>query len=64
MVTAGVQDNRKDHAEVIIEMALRKLSRVKALNGEADFPMHIRMGVHSGPVVAGIIGSHRFLYDV
>ncbi|WP_170431833.1 adenylate/guanylate cyclase domain-containing protein [Ruegeria arenilitoris] len=64
MVTAGVQDNRNDHAEVIIEMALRKLSQVKALNGETDFPMHIRMGVHSGPVVAGIIGSHHFPYDV
>ncbi|WP_170328564.1 adenylate/guanylate cyclase domain-containing protein [Ruegeria arenilitoris] len=64
MVAAGVPDDRTDHAEVIVEMALRMLSQVEALNMETDYPMHIRIGVHSGPVVAGIIGSHRFLYDV
>ncbi|WP_298856144.1 adenylate/guanylate cyclase domain-containing protein [uncultured Ruegeria sp.] len=64
MVAAGVPDHRDDHAEVIVEMAHRMLSQVEALNLELDNPMHIRIGVHSGPVVAGIIGSHRFLYDV
>ncbi|WP_420586112.1 adenylate/guanylate cyclase domain-containing protein [Ruegeria sp.] len=64
MVAAGVPDGREDHAEVIVEMALRMLDQVEALNFEMDHPMHIRVGVHTGPVVAGIIGSHRFLYDV
>ncbi|MDA7965788.1 adenylate/guanylate cyclase domain-containing protein, partial [Ruegeria sp.] len=64
MVAAGVPDGRADHAEVIVEVALRMLDQVEALNRETDYPMHIRVGVHSGPVVAGIIGSHRFLYDV
>nr|WP_255733566.1 adenylate/guanylate cyclase domain-containing protein [Ruegeria sp. Ofav3-42] len=64
MVAAGVPDGRADHAEVIVEMALRMLDQVEALNLERDHPMHIRVGVHTGPVVAGIIGSHRFLYDV
>ncbi|WP_217357287.1 adenylate/guanylate cyclase domain-containing protein [Ruegeria atlantica] len=64
MVAAGVPNGREDHAEVIVEMALRMLDKVEALNLETDYPMHIRVGVHSGPVVAGIIGSHRFLYDV
>nr|WP_170766457.1 adenylate/guanylate cyclase domain-containing protein [Ruegeria lacuscaerulensis] len=64
MVAAGVPNGREDHAEVIVEMALRMLDQVEALNLETDYPMHIRIGVHSGPVVAGIIGSHRFLYDV
>ncbi len=64
MVAAGVPDDREDHAEVIVEMALRMLEQVEALNHETHHPMHIRVGVHSGPVVAGIIGSQRFLYDV
>ena len=64
MVAAGVPDHRDDHAEVVVEMAHRMLSQVEALNLELDNPMHIRIGIHSGPVVAGIIGSHRFLYDV
>lgn len=64
MVAAGVPEDREDHAEVIVEMALKMLEQVEALNHETDHPMHIRVGVHSGPVVAGIIGSHRFLYDV
>ena len=64
MVAAGVPEGRSDHAEVIVEMALRMLSQVEALNLEMEHPMHIRIGVHSGPVSAGIIGSHRFLYDV
>jgi len=64
MVAAGVPEGRSDHAEVIVEMALRMLSQVEELNHEMEYPMHIRIGIHSGPVVAGIIGSHRFLYDV
>ncbi|WP_214646825.1 adenylate/guanylate cyclase domain-containing protein [Ruegeria lacuscaerulensis] len=64
MVAAGVPDHRDDHAEVIVEMAHRMLAQVEALNREVDHPMHIRIGIHSGPVVAGIIGSHRFLYDI
>lgn len=64
MVAAGVPEHRDDHAEVIVEMAHRMLSRVEVLNHEMGYSVHIRIGVHSGPVVAGIIGSHRFLYDV
>ncbi|WP_029621832.1 adenylate/guanylate cyclase domain-containing protein [Ruegeria conchae] len=64
MAAAGVPDHRNDHAEVMVELACRMLSQVEALNHELDYPMHLRIGVHSGPVVAGIIGSHRFLYDV
>ncbi|KIC15190.1 adenylate/guanylate cyclase domain-containing protein [Leisingera sp. ANG-Vp] len=64
MVAAGVPDSRDDHAQVTVEMALRMLALIEELTLEMDHPMQIRIGVHSGPVVAGIIGSHRFLYDV
>nr|WP_170754419.1 adenylate/guanylate cyclase domain-containing protein [Ruegeria lacuscaerulensis] len=64
MAAAGVPDHRGDHAEAVVEMALRMLAVVEFLNHELDHPMDVRIGIHSGPVVAGIIGSHRFLYDV
>jgi class 3 adenylate cyclase len=40
---------------------LTALERVNAL---AEVPFQMRIGIHTGPVVAGVIGSHRFLYDI
>ena len=64
MVVAGVPDSREDHAEVLVEMAMRMVAHVEALSAETENALQIRIGIHSGPVVAGIIGTHRFLYDV
>ena len=64
MVVAGVPERRSDHAEVVAEMALRMTAGLDALNADSQTALQIRIGIHSGPVVAGIIGTHRFLYDV
>ncbi len=64
MVVAGVPERRPDHAEVIAEMALRMMESLDAANAESETALQIRIGIHSGPAVAGIIGTHRFLYDV
>ena len=64
MVVAGVPERRPDHAEVVAEMALRMIESLDALNANSPTALQIRIGIHSGPVVAGIIGTHRFLYDV
>jgi class 3 adenylate cyclase len=64
MVVAGVPEPRADHAQAIAEMALRMIETVKRANRELETPFKARIGIHSGPVVAGIIGTHRFLYDV
>jgi class 3 adenylate cyclase len=41
------------------------LTALEQINGtNQDSPLQIRIGIHTGPVVAGIIGHHKFIYDV
>ncbi len=63
MVAAGVPEPRPDHAQAIAELAIGIRSTVQS----RDFGGHriqFRIGVHSGPVVAGIIGHRKFSYDL
>ena len=64
MVVAGVPEPRPDHAQAIAEMGLRMVEAVERANRDLGTPFKARIGIHSGPVVAGIIGTHRFVYDV
>jgi class 3 adenylate cyclase len=64
MVAAGLPEARVDHAEAIARMALGmrdELERVNRLTGQS---LRIRIGVHTGPVVAGVIGKRKFIYDL
>jgi adenylate cyclase len=64
MVVAGVPRPRADHAEVAVDIALRMIKVSQRLRTQLPLPLPIRVGLHSGPVMAGIIGTHRFAYDV
>ena len=64
MVVAGVPESRADHAEAIADMGLAMLDVLVRVNTRFDDTCDMRVGIHSGPVVAGIIGTHRFVYDV
>jgi class 3 adenylate cyclase/CheY-like chemotaxis protein len=64
MVVAGLPEPRLDHAPAVAEMALGMIDALEDVNSSADVACRMRIGIHSGPVVAGIIGTHRFLYDV
>jgi adenylate cyclase len=64
MAAAGLPLPRPDHAEVIADFALAMLNELEAVNATIAAPFQIRIGIHTGSVVAGVIGSHRFLYDV
>ena len=64
MAAAGVPMPRADHAEVIADFALAMLAALERVNAVAEVPFQMRIGIHTGPVVAGVIGSHRFLYDI
>jgi class 3 adenylate cyclase len=59
MVAAGIPTPRADHAEALASLAL-EMRAVLA----AEETLLVRMGIHSGPVVAGVIGRSRFLYDL
>lgn len=63
MVAAGVPTPRPDHAEAIAELALRIRDHV-ATHEFGGHRLRLRIGINSGPAVAGIIGTHKFAYDM
>jgi len=63
MVAAGVPEARSDHADAIAELALRIRDHV-ATTTIRSRQLQIRTGIASGPVTAGIIGTHKFAYDL
>lgn len=64
MVVGGLPIPRIDHAEAIARMALDMLTALKQFNQNYDRNFSIRIGIHSGPVVAGVIGIKKFIYDL
>lgn len=64
MAVAGVPEPRPDHGRAIARMALGMIDRLDRVNAELGCALQVRIGIHSGPVIAGIIGTHRFVYDV
>ena len=64
MVAGGLPQPRSDHAGAVAEMALAMLDAVPAIAESAGIPLELRVGVHSGALVAGVIGTRKFVYDV
>ncbi len=64
MVVGGLPVPRPDHAEAMAEMALDMQKVVRRLNYGGGRSFELRIGISSGPVVAGIIGSKKFIYDL
>ena len=64
MVAGGLPEARRDHAEAVAEMALAMLDIVPAVGRDEGLSLELRVGVHSGALVAGVIGTRKFVYDV
>ncbi|MCT7975629.1 adenylate/guanylate cyclase domain-containing protein [Laspinema olomoucense] len=64
MVVAGLPTEREDHAEAIADMALDMQTALSQFNQQSEQSFSIRIGIHSGPVVAGVIGIKKFIYDL
>jgi len=64
MIGGGVPFERGDHAEVIIDTALKMLEYMNIRNRRTNLDWKLRIGINSGQVVAGIVGTHKFTYDV
>jgi guanylate cyclase len=64
MVAAGVPIARPDHAEVVASIALDMLEYAEDLDLPGGHQVQLRIGINSGPVVAGVIGRKKFLYDL
>ncbi len=64
MVAAGVPVPRDDHAGAVADLALAMRVELARLRQEIDAPLDIRIGIDSGPAVAGVIGKRKFIYDL
>ena len=64
MAVAGLPIPRPDHAQLCAELALGMFDDLKAFNQENGKELDMRIGLNSGPVVAGVIGYTKFSYDL
>jgi adenylate cyclase len=64
MAVAGLPVPRDDHAEVMAAMALGMQEAFRGVARTRGLSMEIRIGMHSGPVAAGVIGRQKFTYDL
>lgn len=64
MVAGGVPDYKVDHAASIADMALDMQGVIADFNRANLTTLDLRIGIHTGPVIAGIIGTRKFAYDL
>ena len=64
MVASGLPEPRPDHAAALVDMALGMRIALDEVAKEIGHPLELRIGIHSGPVVAGVIGKRKFIYDL
>jgi adenylate cyclase len=64
MVVGGIPLPRYDRAEAIAEMAIDMQEAIAQFNAQTGKSFSMRIGINTGPVVAGVIGIKKFIYDL
>ncbi len=64
LLVGGLPSPSSRHATEVAAIALEMLAALAALNRERGLNLHMRIGINSGPVVAGVIGNRKFTYDL
>lgn len=64
MVVGGAPETRPDHAVVIARLALEMQQALAEFNRQTGRALEMRIGISTGPVVAGVIGTSKFAYDL
>ncbi|OQW91942.1 MAG: hypothetical protein BWK79_15755 [Beggiatoa sp. IS2] len=64
MLVGGLPMPRADHAEAVADIAIAMVNAIDHLNAKNHNNFQIRVGIHTGPVVAGVIGKNKFNYDL
>ena len=64
MMVGGLPTHRDDHAQVVADAALEMVAALEQLNQVNGTDLKMRVGIHTGPVVAGVIGKIKFTYDL
>ncbi len=64
MVAGGLPEPHPEHATAVADMALGMIEVVKRAATMLGETLQVRIGIHTGAVIAGVIGKHKFIYDV
>lgn len=64
MAASGVPVPRRDHAEAIASLAIDLVRFMNQFAKRCNYPINLRIGIHSGGVVAGVIGQQKLMYDL
>ena len=64
MVVGGLPVPKPDHAEAVAQMALDMQGAIAHFQTKYSEQLHIRIGINTGSVVAGVIGTKKFIYDL
>ena len=64
MVAGGIPNPSSEHVESVARMALDMRDWLTHYRDKNDLDIGLRIGIHTGPVVAGVIGSRKFIYDL
>jgi guanylate cyclase len=64
LAVSGAPNERPDHAEVMCELALRFQEAMPGIGDELGHAFQLRIGLHTGRLVAGVVGTARFSYDL
>jgi class 3 adenylate cyclase/Tfp pilus assembly protein PilF len=64
MAASGLKNNGPDATVRAVEAALEMVMETERLTKETGIELKVRVGVHTGPVVAGVVGDHKFQYDI
>lgn len=64
MLVGGLPDHRDDHAHAVADASLEMIQALDRINKKRGTNLAMRIGIHSGPVVAGVIGKIKFTYDL
>jgi adenylate cyclase len=64
LAVGGLPSPREDHAEAIADLALAMMADIDEMFARKQLPMQLRIGIDTGPVIAGVIGKQKFTYDL
>ena len=64
MLAGGVPEPRDDHAQAVVDAAMEMCTALEQMHERTGGALRMRIGVHSGPIVAGVIGIRKFTYDL
>jgi class 3 adenylate cyclase len=64
MAVSGIIASHPDHVKQMVEMGIEMLDAVRSYALLSKIPLSIRIGINTGPVVAGVIGTTKFIYDL